>query len=226
MSLHAFVAMDTDGLRRAPFDTLNSEGRAARPRRFRRDRYPNYATLARHEAEGLDYRIVERCLPRSPFAVIAPHAGGIERGTSSVASLLAGTEFSLYLFEGLKTGNNFESLHITSRRFDEPRCLAMVAQHEVIVTVHGCVGAGEFICLGGLHEMLKNKMAAYLRASGFDARTEGHNFPAVDPDNLCNRGRSGGGVQLELSAGFRRRRQYRALTDSLRECLFATPPVP
>ena len=193
-------------------------------RRRRQDRYRDFATLARCESEGVDYRIVERSVRRSPIAIVAPHGGGIERGTSGVATLFAGEVFSLYLFEGLKPDNNFETLHITSRRFDEPRCLAMVARHDTVITVHGCVGAGEFVCVGGLNETLKQAIAASLRDGGFDARTEGHNFPALDPDNLCNRGREGRGVQLELSAGFRRRMQYRELANRLQATLLTMLP--
>ncbi|WP_246657154.1 poly-gamma-glutamate hydrolase family protein [Methylocystis sp. B8] len=42
------------------------------------DRYDSFATLAANEIEGVDYRIRvdERA---SPFAVIAPHGGLIER---------------------------------------------------------------------------------------------------------------------------------------------------
>jgi phage replication-related protein YjqB (UPF0714/DUF867 family) len=52
-------------------------------------------------------------------AVIAPHGGGIEPGTSELATAIAGDDFSLYLFEGLKSAGNGE-LHITSTNFDEP----------------------------------------------------------------------------------------------------------
>lgn len=219
-SLCVFAGMDRDSVSNAA-----AEHRVTETRTRRKDRYPDYATLARCESEGVDYRIVERPVLRSPVVVVAPHGGGIERGTSAVATLFAGEVLSLYLFEGLKPGNNFDTLHITSRRFDEPRCLAMVARHDTVITVHGCVGAGEFVCIGGLHETLKQAIAASLCDSGFDARTEGHNFPARDPDNLCNRGCEGRGVQLELSAGFRRRMQYRELACRLRATLLTTLPT-
>ena len=222
--LRASVTMAPDCRSNVAADGGSAEARVGPPRRIRRDRYPDYATLARCETEGVDYRIIDRPVRRSPIAIVAPHGGGIERGTSGVATLFAGEVFSLYLFEGLKRDNNFNSLHITSRRFDEPRCLALLARHETVITVHGCVGAGEFVCLGGLHEALKQAIAASLRDGGFDARTEGHNFPALDPDNLCNRGRGRRGVQIELSAGFRRRMQYRELAGRLQATLLAMLP--
>ena len=86
------------------------------------DLYDSYADLAAGEAEGIHYRI--RVIDRaSPIAVVAPHGGRIEAGTSQTAALIAADIFSLYCFEGLVAGRR---LHITSARFDEPRALALV----------------------------------------------------------------------------------------------------
>jgi phage replication-related protein YjqB (UPF0714/DUF867 family) len=46
-----------------------------------RDRYANVAELARHEREGVDYRITVVRRP-SAIAIIAPHSGAIERRTA------------------------------------------------------------------------------------------------------------------------------------------------
>lgn len=187
------------------------------PRRVRQDRYGSHADLAAVEREHVDYRIVVREVPGARVAIIAPHAGGIERGTSRLARALAADNYHLYLFEGLKPKGNFNALHITSRRFDEPRCLDLVSRTHLIVTVHGCVGLDERVYIGGLHESLKQRIAAALLDAGIAAHLDGHNFPATDADNLCNRGRHGAGVQLEFSAGLRRRiTQYDHLAAAIR----------
>ncbi len=88
------------------------------------DGYRGYDDLALALREGVDYAVHVRYPANSAVAVIAPHGGRIEGGTSAVARLIAGADHGLYLFEGLRTANdNFDHLHLTSHCFDEPRCL-------------------------------------------------------------------------------------------------------
>jgi phage replication-related protein YjqB (UPF0714/DUF867 family) len=186
------------------------------PRNGHRDRYASYAELAAAEREGVDYRVVVREVEGASIAVVTPHGGGIERGTTQIARAIAGDVLHLYVFEGLKTRGNFDALHITSRRFDEPRCLDLVTRSETVLTVHGCVGFDERVYIGGLHEELKGHIALALEAIGVEAWLDNHNFPAIDPENICNRGRSGRGVQLEFTTGLRRLMQYGDLAASIR----------
>lgn len=168
------------------------------------DRYRSFAELARHEREGRDWRV--RLRPgASAFAILAPHGGRIERGTSWLADAIAGAEHTFYAFEGLRRRANHR-LHLTSNRFDEPRALAAVARARTVITVHGAAGAEAAVYAGGLDEALRERLLAALAGAGFDA--------APDPSptsqgrgatNICNRGRSGRGVQLELPVGMRRR---------------------
>jgi phage replication-related protein YjqB (UPF0714/DUF867 family) len=164
------------------------------------DRYDSFATLAANEIEGVDYRI--RAMERaSPIAIVAPHGGLIEPGTSEIAAAIAADRFSLYCFEGL-TKVSGKSLHITSTRFDEPRALALVAASEVVIGVHGRKDRGDeaSIWVGGLHESLRDAICEALARTGFKAKPvgEGHRLAGRDPANICNRGRYGAGVQLEL----------------------------
>lgn len=158
-----------------------------------------FAELAARAVEGRDYRITVRVRARSRVGIIAPHAGGIERDTSVVAQAIAGRELNLYLFEGLLPALNHERLHLTSHRFDEPRCLALLSRCDQVVAVHGCALPEARALLGGRDEGLKAALAAALRRAGIEVDTEGHRFPGLHADNVCNRGRSGQGVQLELS---------------------------
>ncbi|MGQ0656580.1 MAG: poly-gamma-glutamate hydrolase family protein [Chromatiales bacterium] len=195
------------------------------------DTYRNYEELSRGEREGHDFRVTIREVPDSPIAIVAPHGGGIERGTSQIASAIAGQRFNLYLFEGLKPRKNFDILHITSRRFDEPRCMALVARAETVITVHGCVGLDERVYIGGLDHALKARIASALVAHGVDGRLDGHPFPAHDPGNICNRGRRGRGVQLEFTVGLRRTRPSAIIGPLIRGVLLglsdrSVPPRP
>lgn len=168
-----------------------------------RDTYRCYADLARYEHEHCDYRRF-LCIRPSRFAIIAPHGGGIEPGTSEIAQLIAGDEFSLYCFEGLKSRRNYPTLHITSDRFDEPMCLELLAHVQTVLAVHGCNVRDEVIYVGGRDTTLKDRIITMIGAIGIAAK-EHPNFSGIPSNNICNRGSSGQGVQLEVSLGLRRR---------------------
>lgn len=165
------------------------------------DQYDSFATLAANEIDGLHYRIcvVER---DSPFAIVAPHGGRIERGTSEIAAAIAGDRFSLYCFESLVPREPGKSLHIASTRFDEPRALRLVAASEIAIGVHGRKDGmdGASIWVGGLFESLRDAIRDALLNAGFKASSvgEGHRLAGRHPANICNKGRRGAGVQLEL----------------------------
>jgi len=184
----------------------------------RTDRYANYRQLADRETEGRDYRRVLRTVSRSNIAIIAPHAGGIEPGTSGISRLLTRNEFNLYLFEGIKPRGNGH-LHVTSRNFDEPACLGLIGECDTVIAIHGCKAEDECIFLGGLDSRLKQEFASALRHARFRVETKGHKFIAVDADNICNRGRSGAGVQVEISGPLRRGRNIHVLIEAMRSVL-------
>jgi phage replication-related protein YjqB (UPF0714/DUF867 family) len=167
------------------------------------DQYPNFTALAANEAEGTDYRIriVER--PISQVAIIAPHGGSIERRTSAIARAIAGEDFNPYLFEGLDEAGSFEVLHITSHRFDEPRCLRLIEPSNHVVAVHGSSGDEDAVMLGGLDSELIALFAAALEPLDVRVFTDDHPYPGTHEMNICNRGKAGCGVQLELSDALR-----------------------
>lgn len=164
--------------------------------------YKSFAELGISEQEGISYqREVKK--RRSGFAIIAPHGGGIEPGTSEIAKAIAGTEFSYYTFDGIRQKGN-ERLHITSTLFDEPMCLKIVNDSEIVVAIHGCEGDKKVIYVGGLLHELKTHLIDTLVRAEFDARIASDHYAGTQSQNICNRGRSGRGVQLELSDGLRR----------------------
>lgn len=170
------------------------------------DRYENFAALAAGEIESVHYRV--HCAQRpSPFVIVAPHGGWIEPGTSHVATAIAGADHSLYRFESLTHRSRETTMHIASTRFDEPRALALIAASEVVVTVHGRKDGedGASIWVGGLHEPLRDTICVALIEGGFSAKivADGHPLAGRHPDNICNRGRLGAGVQLEIPKALR-----------------------
>ncbi len=140
---------------------------------------------------------------RSGIAVIAPHGGMIEPGTTELARAVAGQEHSFYSFCGLRARDN-AALHRTSHRFDEPAGLQLVAEAERVLSIHGCAGQEPVVYLGGTDAGLREKIRQSLAAEGF-AVGEDPRFPGKHPQNICNRGRSGRGVQLELTTALRRK---------------------
>lgn len=169
------------------------------------DRYDHFAELAAVETEGVDYRI-RLCARASPIVVVAPHGGAIEWGTSEIAAAIAADRFSLYCFEGLTPGRPHGDLHITSELFDEPRGVRLVESAEIVIGVHGRKDGddGRSVWLGGLDDVVRDAMAESLERAGFRAKTSGHCFPGRGGTNICNRGRSAAGVQLELPRTLRR----------------------
>jgi len=167
------------------------------------DKYKSFSELAHHEAQDIDYRLRSRKCGAA-LAVIAPHGGGIEPGTSELAEAIAGRELSYYSFEGIKQTNN-RDLHLTSATFDEPEGIALVAASSGVVALHGEESDEEVIFLGGLDKNLGDRLRASLEASGFIVQVHTNAaLQGIAASNICNRGIGGCGVQLELSNGLRR----------------------
>ena len=160
--------------------------------------YQSFKELAQHEKEGQDYRIrIELRDPR--VLIMAPHGGKIEPTTGEIAEAIAGTAYSSYVFEGMKKDGN-GVLHIESHLFDEPRALEAVQKAEVVITVHGQIDQKEgFVMVGGLNESLRSKVKEQLGAASFETRAPTEGLMGTDPMNICNRGKSKRGVQLEVS---------------------------
>jgi phage replication-related protein YjqB (UPF0714/DUF867 family) len=70
----------------------------------------------------------------------------------------------------------------------------------VVVTVHGQLNQKEeFVMVGGLNESLGSEITAQLKAASFRTRPPAEGLMGNDPMNICNRGKSKQGVQLEVS---------------------------
>ncbi|RAI52231.1 hypothetical protein DOO74_18355 [Rhodobacteraceae bacterium AsT-22] len=78
--------------------------------------------------------------------------------------------------------------------------MEVVAGAQTVVGIHGCRnGEGaDLILLGGLDHRLLKIVQGHLIRAGCRCLASGHKFPATNRFNICNRGKSGRGVQIEL----------------------------
>jgi phage replication-related protein YjqB (UPF0714/DUF867 family) len=164
--------------------------------------YKNFAELSAVEKKGLAFRVQVKNR-RTECVVIAPHGGGIEPGTTELATAIADRSFSLYTFDGIRLSGN-EILHITSTLFDEPKGMRLIRSSKRVLAIHGCGGSDQTVYVGGLDLVLGDHIILSLRDAGFEAVRATTQFLGTQPDNICNRGRTGQGVQLEITEGLRR----------------------
>ena len=182
--------------------------------------FRSFADLAAAYDEGTDYRINRVPRPSSTVGIVAPHGGRIEAHTSEIATAIAGANFSLYALEGIRSTGNYAALHLTSHYFDEPGCLELLSTCDNVVAIHGCKADSEVVLVGGIDNELAAELGAALTEAGLECYLDGHEFPGTHPNNICNRGRRGIGVQLELSAAFRESSPHKQkLVAAVREVL-------
>ena len=171
------------------------------------DVYSKFDDLSARMVEGKDYRIVAQ-KRNSPYLIMAIHGGLIEPFTSDIATALAGEEYDLYVFEGMRKERNGE-LHIASEYFDEPQAKDMIRVAETVVCIHGHHDAEhEFVMIGGLDERLAEKMRTHLSEIDIVTRAFDGRLVPESRNNICNQGMSGGGIEIMIS---------RKLRDALRE---------
>jgi phage replication-related protein YjqB (UPF0714/DUF867 family) len=185
--------------------------------------YESFKELKKREIEGQDYRI-RIDLKDEHVLVMAPHGGKIEPETAEIAEAIAGHDYSFYSFEGLKADGN-SVLHIESHLFGEPRALQAVEKADIVITVHGQLDQKDaFVMIGGLNDGLCLEIKRQLEASGFQTRPPTEGLGGTDPRNICNRGRSKCGAQLEISRKIRdslrtSRNQLQSFADAVRRAI-------
>ena len=166
--------------------------------------YTNFGELVQNEKADEDYTILYREVD-SQVAIIAPHGGGIEPGTIDIADAIAGCDFTFYAFKGLKKSGNY-ILHINSNTFDEASGLRAAQNALVAISIHGSHDPMEIVHIGGKNQELKQEILRALRSAGFNAvMSEIPGLQGSKSENICNRCKSGKGVQLEISRGLRKK---------------------
>lgn len=174
------------------------------------DVYGSMTALFRNEIEGVDYRVNKHDSGNDRL-VMAPHGGWIEPATSEIAGAIAGGDWSLFSFEGLKPGRPHRELHVTSEHYDAPQALDMVAKAWRVVAVHGRKDVqdeefdGETTWVGGRDEIRAKGVLTALEVAGFAAIIAAHRLTGRAEGNICNRGPSKKGVQLEIPKSLRDR---------------------
>ncbi len=179
-----------------------------------------YSSFRQLKAVETEYSIthVDR---GSDITIIAPHGGRIEPHTTEIAGLIAADRHNLFCFNGLKQRNN-HLLHITSHKYDEKHALALVQSSTTVVSVHGCTRKEAIILVGGRDNRLKQRIAASLNRAAIPAVAcnQQAKHGGLHPDNICNRGMTGKGVQLEISRPLRDSPQaWRKIAAAVAEAL-------
>jgi len=190
------------------------------------DTYQNFAELESKEREGEDWTR-EYINRGSRILIMAPHGGWIEPYTAELARAVAGNDLSLYTFQGLKKEGN-EKLHLTSHRFDEPLAERATASALWVLAIHGERSSDRsLVMVGGLWASCREGLGEAFEKAGDTVEGPRQGLGGVNPRNICNRGQSGTGAQLELSEGFRRAlrkdpEELRRFVELVREVLFHT----
>ncbi len=167
------------------------------------DQYSSFKQLFEQEKPGIDYHIAVEDRG-TDVLIMAPHGGRIEPGTSEIACDIAGGDLSLYCFEGLRRRPHGD-LHVTSHKYDESQAVDAAGKCEVVVAIHGRSDRDdpETVWLGGLDAPSLEKMEKQLKLAGFSAEVALGDLAGAHPNNICNRGRTGSGVQLEIPKSLR-----------------------
>ncbi len=158
--------------------------------------------MGRLPAEN-NYAIQSDVSRGSKVRLFAPHGGCIEPCTGPIVLAIAAENVDYFVFNGVRKKDCFKTLHVTSTHYDEPQCLRMTEESEVGIAIHGCDGEKSFIEVGGGDRDLASQLAEYLKARGFTVISASQARKGEDGRNFINRAKRGG-VQLELSAGFRK----------------------
>jgi phage replication-related protein YjqB (UPF0714/DUF867 family) len=164
-------------------------------------------------AEGVDYarrhRRHERFddtlartddVPRT--TILAPHGGGIERGTSELCLAVAGyhpanlpqvppagVTYDYWMFEGIRADDNAD-LHVTSTGCDDDVAISLCAGSLNAVSLHGFrpkppEEGDQIVVVGGANARLAGFLRDGLGDAGFDARLPGPDGE-LDGDSACN----------------------------------------
>ena len=157
-------------------------------------------------------------------AIIAPHGGGIEPGTSELCLAVAGyhpatlevtppggVTYDYWMFEGLRPGDNDE-LHVTSTRCDDGVARSLCGGALNALTLHGCTTTAaqqpegkEIVLVGGRNQALKQYLLeafAVEQVEAVDALPV-RALNGDDADNIVNRTLLGMGGHLELTTPLR-----------------------
>lgn len=140
----------------------------------------------------------------SSVLFVAPHGGGIEPGTDILCREISNGGFSYYSYICPEYNGDYginHPFHIPSHRFNTPRSDYLVSMHERVCSLHLFNEQAEVVHVGGIDTKYCSAISDSLNHHGFSAILDLDNNCGLHRNNICNRGRFGMGVQLEISTG-------------------------
>ena len=168
------------------------------------DRFKSMTELMELTEENTDW-IINSIERNSNVIITAIHGGAIEPATTELAELTAEKGgFDYFTFKAIRTKANAE-LHVTSRHYDEPKLMKMIANNTYAIAIHGCKGKDEIIYMGGKDEQLMDAMTEEFEKLGIDVRQAPSHMSGAHDDNIINCCKTEKGVQLELTSGIRKK---------------------
>ncbi len=153
------------------------------------------------------------------YAIYSIHGEHIEPGSNIVAEAIAGHDLSFYSAKGEQ--------HIPSSAYNEPKALELASKVNKIISVHGEHETNKaFVMVGGLDKPLTKQIENELKTSGFDTITPPDGLNGDNPENICNKGQSGMGIQIEISKKLREelhrdKNAFSKFIEAVRRGLFA-----
>jgi phage replication-related protein YjqB (UPF0714/DUF867 family) len=155
--------------------------------------------------------------------ILAPHGGGIERGTSELCLAVAGyhpanlpqippagVTYDYWMFEGVRADDN-APLHVPSTGCDDAMAVSSCAGALNALSLHGFEPKpplptdDKVVLVGGADEVLRGYLLEGFGHTDLEARDAG-GFGELDGNakcNIVNRTLRGAGAQLELSEPLR-----------------------
>jgi phage replication-related protein YjqB (UPF0714/DUF867 family) len=159
-------------------------------------------------------------LPKT--VILAPHGGGIERGTSELCLAVAGyhpanlpitppaaVTYDYWMFEGVREDDN-RPLHVPSTGCDDQWAVSLCAGACNALSLHGFEPKppldpdAQLILVGGKDTALHDLLLPAFKKAGLKAVDPGQGeLDGNDDKNIVNKTRKGEGTQLELSTPLR-----------------------
>jgi len=156
--------------------------------------------------------------------ILAPHGGGIERGTSELCLAVAGyhpanlpitppagVTYDYWMFEGIREGGNAD-LHVTSTGCDDLVAVLLCAGALGALSLHGFKPENldpprspneQIVFVGGCDDLLRDLLVEALHDVNLPAEAAVGELDGDSVCNIVNRTLRGEGAQLELSEPLR-----------------------
>lgn len=135
----------------------------------------------------------------SPITVVALHGGTIQPGTEAIAHAIAGDDYNLWWFAGLRDGG--AELHINSARFFHPELDEFASRSDYVISINGFEDRRKIVKLSGGNRALLGRLTDRFSKLGIIVEideTSGKNV-----HNVVNRSRYYG-AQINVSSALRR----------------------